>query len=73
MGLGLVKHDMPAGVPSAIKRRIAIAQALYAFGALLSLAGTYWSIGFIVLVQIYYAVAPRVPGRSRGETDNGTR
>ena len=64
-GLGLVKHDMPPGVPAAIKRRIAIAQGLYALGALLCLINTYWSIGFIVLVQLNYAIAPRIPRRSR--------
>jgi len=43
----------------AIERRILIAQSLYAFGALLCLFNTYWSIGFIVLVQLNYAIAPR--------------
>jgi hypothetical protein len=43
----------------AICRRIVIAQLLYAFGALLSIFNTYWSIGFIVLVQLHYAIAPR--------------
>jgi len=62
---GLVRNDIPAEVPAAVCRRILVAQALYAFGALLSLVGTYWSIGFIVLVQLNYAIAPRVPGRSR--------
>src|ERR1700722_20202771 len=32
---GLVSADMPSDVPAAIKRRIIVAQALYAFGALL--------------------------------------
>ena len=62
---GLVKHDLPPEVPTAIKRRILIAQALYAFGALLCVFNTYWSIAFIVLVQLNYAVAPRLPGRAR--------
>ena len=61
----LVKHDMPAEVPIAIRRRILIAQALYAFGALLCVFSTYWSIGFIVLVQLNYAIAPRLPGGRR--------
>ncbi len=60
---GLVKNDIPAEVPAAICRRIVIAQGLYAFGALLSVIGNYWSIGFIVLVQLNYAIAPRMPGR----------
>jgi uncharacterized membrane protein len=56
---GLVKDDLPADVPAAICRRIKIAQALYAIGALLCVINTYWSIGFILLVQLNYAVAPR--------------
>ena len=59
----MVKSDLPAQVPKAIKGRILIAQSLYAFGALLCVFSTYWSIGFIVLVQLYYAIAPRLPGR----------
>ena len=61
----LVKHDMPPEVPVAIKRRILIGQALYALGALLCIFSTYWSIAFIVLVQLNYAIAPRIPGRGR--------
>jgi uncharacterized membrane protein len=63
LGTGLVKDDISPHVSTAVKRRIAIAQALYAFGALLCLVNTYWSIGFIVLVQLNYAIAPRLPGR----------
>ncbi len=59
----LVKHDLPEQVTSAIKGRIVVAQSLYACGMLLCVFGTYWSIGFIVLVQLYYAIAPKVPGR----------
>lgn len=63
IGAGLVKDDISPHVSTAIKRRILIAQALYALGALLCLISTYWSIGFIVLVQLNYAIAPRLPGR----------
>jgi uncharacterized membrane protein len=62
--LRLVKADAPADLPRAIQRRILVAQSLYAFGALLCIFSTYWSIGFIVLVQLYYAFAPRI-GRSQ--------
>ena len=61
----LVKHDLQPEVPIAIKRRILTGQALYAFGALLCVFSTYWSIAFIVLVQLNYAIAPRLPGRAR--------
>ncbi len=59
----LVKGDIPAEVPAAICRRILIGQALYAFGALLCVFNTYWSIAFIVLVQLNYAIAPRIGKR----------
>jgi TMEM175 potassium channel family protein len=62
---GLVKPDLPAEVTTAIKRRIVMAQSLYAFGALLCVFSTYCSIGFIALVQLNYAIAPRLPGRAR--------
>ena len=65
LGLGLVRDDIPTAVAAAVKRRIVIAQALYAFGALLCLVNTYVSIGFIVLVQLNYAIAPRLLGRGR--------
>jgi uncharacterized membrane protein len=65
LGLGLVRDDIPPAVAAAVQRRIVIAQALYAFGALLCLVNTYVSIGFIVLVQLNYAIAPRLPGRGR--------
>jgi hypothetical protein len=46
----------------AIKRRTVIAQALYAFGVVLCVVNTYWTIAFIVAVQLFYAIAPRIPG-----------
>jgi len=62
---GLIKSDVPAAVPAAICRRIVIAQALYAAGALLCVINTYCSIAFILLVQLNYAVAPRLGRRDR--------
>jgi len=62
--LGLVKPGVAPNIPKAIERRIVIAQSLYAFGALLCAFDTYWSIGFIVLVQLNYAIAPRLWHRS---------
>jgi uncharacterized membrane protein len=63
----LIKSDTPPEVPPAICRRILIAQAFYGFGALLCMFNTYWSIGFIVLVQLNYAIAPRFGRRARSE------
>jgi len=67
LGLGVVRADISPAVTRAIKKRIVVAQALYAFGALLCLVHTYASIGFIILVQLNYALAPRLPGRRRPE------
>jgi hypothetical protein len=44
---------------------VLIAQSLYAFGALLCIMSNYLSIGFIVLVQLNYAIAPKF-GRRLG-------
>jgi uncharacterized membrane protein len=63
----LIKSDTPPEVPAAICRRILIAQSFYAFGALLCFFHTYWSIAFIVLVQLYYAIAPRYGSAKRNE------
>ena len=56
---GLVKADATAEIGRSLIRRIVIAQALYAFGALLCAISPIWSIAFIVLVQLVYAVGPR--------------
>jgi uncharacterized membrane protein len=61
----LLKEDTGPEVGHAIKRRIVVAQALYGFGALLSLIDTSWSIAWIVLVQLNFAVGPRIPFLSR--------
>ena len=57
----LIKEDAPFEIRRAIRRRVVFAQGLYALGALLCLISTYWSIGFILLVQLNYAIAPRMP------------
>jgi uncharacterized membrane protein len=51
---GLAREAIPA-----VQRRIVIAQALYATGAALCAVSTYWSIGFIVAVQLVYAAGPK--------------
>jgi uncharacterized membrane protein len=61
---GLVRNDVSPEILAVICRRIIIGQSLYAFGALLCAFNTYWSIAFIVLVQLYYAIAPRIGRRS---------
>jgi len=58
ISLGLARSEMPPEVPVVIKQRIVVAQALYAFGAALCVFNTHYSIAFIALVQLNYAVAP---------------
>jgi uncharacterized membrane protein len=62
---GLVKDDTSVEVRNAVERRILGAQALYGLGALLCVINTYASIAFIVLVQLNFAVAPRIRWLSR--------
>jgi uncharacterized membrane protein len=64
---GLLDEDATVEIGKSVEGRIAIAQALYAFGALLCIFSTYWSIAFIVLVQLNYAIAP---GFRRNQTFN---
>jgi uncharacterized membrane protein len=62
---GLVKEEAAINIYRAGIRRIIVAQALYAFGALLCIIDTRLSIGFIVLVQLNYAIAPQIRFLSR--------
>ena len=55
---GILQKDVPPGIDKAVRGRIVVAQSLYALGALLCLFNNYWSIAFIVLVQLNYAIAP---------------
>ncbi len=55
---GLLNKDTTHDMTAAICHRIIVGQSLYAFGALLCMISTVWSIAFIVLVQLNYAVAP---------------
>jgi uncharacterized membrane protein len=44
-------------ITDAMNRRIIVAQILYAFGAALCFFNTYVSIGFIIVVQLNYALS----------------
>jgi uncharacterized membrane protein len=57
---GLVEADIAAMIDLSVERRIFVAQALYAFGAVLCVFNTYWGIGFIMLVQLNYVLGPRI-------------
>ncbi len=58
---GLLQDEITLDRQCAIERRIVVAQGLYAFGAGLCLWSTYASIAFIILVQLNFALAPRLP------------
>jgi uncharacterized membrane protein len=62
---GLVTDDTTPEIRCAIERRITVGQALYAAGAALCFIDTYVSIAFIVLVQVNFAIAPRIRWLSR--------
>jgi uncharacterized membrane protein len=61
----LIKSETNEEIRNSICRRILIAQSLYAAGAALCFINTYVSIGVIVLVQLNYAIAPRLAGQRR--------
>jgi uncharacterized membrane protein len=57
----LVRDDAPPELGSAICRRIVYAQALYAVGAALGFVHIGLGIAFIILVQLNYVLALRLP------------
>ena len=58
---GLVRDDVGPEVGRAIRRRVLIAQALYGTGMVVGLVfGTLPAVVFIVLVQLNFAIAPRI-------------
>jgi len=61
----LVREDAHADVSRAIRRRIVIAQSLYAAGALVGLVSVPLGTVLIILIQLNYAIAPRLPVLSR--------
>lgn len=54
----MLKADTPPDVPAVVCRRIIGAQTLYAIGAALCVVDTRLSMAAIVLVQLYYILAP---------------
>jgi uncharacterized membrane protein len=57
----LIREEAHADVSRAIRRRIVVAQSLYAVGALIGLISVPLGITLIILIQLNYAVAPRLP------------
>jgi uncharacterized membrane protein len=58
---GLLRVEITYQKQCAVERRIVLAQGLYGFGACLCVVNTYLSIAFIVLFQLNFALAPRLP------------
>jgi TMEM175 potassium channel family protein len=48
------------------RRRILLAQALYALAAVICLVSTVASVAALALVQLYFIVSPRLPALARG-------
>ena len=51
----------PAELAGAFRRRVVVAQSLYAVGALIGLVSVPLGITLIILIQLNYAFAPRLP------------
>jgi uncharacterized membrane protein len=58
---GLVEANIEDAVVCAMERRIVVAQVLYAAGASCCFFSNYVSIAIIVLVQLNFVFAPRLP------------
>lgn len=56
----LIRDDVSEETKSAIKRRILLAQALYAVGFAFCILSTFWSIVAIALIQFGLALAPTI-------------
>lgn len=63
----LLTSETTYELSAAVCHRIIVAQALYALGALLCIVSTFWSIAFIVFLQLNYAIAPVQWFRKSGE------
>ncbi len=57
---GLVEDEVVKTRGPGVRRRILVAQALYAARACLCVFNTYWSLGFIILIQSNFVIAPRI-------------
>lgn len=62
---GLLKEEVTDEMRRAFERRVIVAQTLYAGGALLCFIDNRLAIGVIVLLQLNYVFAPRIPVLSR--------
>ncbi len=61
----LVREDAPPELSDAFRRRVLIAQSLYGIGAIVGLLDVTLGLALIILIQLNYAIAPRLPVLSR--------
>jgi uncharacterized membrane protein len=61
----LIREEARGDVSRAVKRRIVVAQTLYGIGALAGLINVTLGITLIMLIQLNYAIGPRLPILSR--------
>jgi uncharacterized membrane protein len=61
----LIREEALSDISRAVKRRVVVAQSLYAMGALAGLLNVTLGITLILLIQLNYAIGPRLPILSR--------
>jgi TMEM175 potassium channel family protein len=61
----LIREEARGDISRAVKRRIVLAQSLYAIGALAGIVNVTFGIILIMLIQLNYAIGPRLPLLSR--------
>jgi uncharacterized membrane protein len=61
----LIRAEARGVVSTAIRKRIVVAQSLYAAGALAGLFNVMLGIALIIAIQLNYALAPRLPFLSK--------
>jgi uncharacterized membrane protein len=61
----LMRDEARGDISRAVKRRIVSAQSLYAIGALVGVINVTLGITVIMLIQLNYAIGPRLPFLSR--------
>jgi uncharacterized membrane protein len=57
----LLREEAQGEISRAVKRRIVVAQSLYAIGALAGLVDVTLGIAVILVIQLNYAIGPRLP------------
>jgi uncharacterized membrane protein len=64
-GVKLIREEAHGEISRAVKRRVVLAQSLYAIGALAGLVNVTLGIALILLIQLNYAIGRRLPILSR--------